>query len=172
MSWLELPWLPVSALLCLLCILAIREIFLSRSFLREDPERGMAVFNLSVLFIAVTGILCGVRFLYEHEQALEVEIPIYAHARYAPEREIFRDGAFSKTWIYVTLDTADAIVDYYNTYTRTGAQKIIIDTSATASPKLLFVSGNKKNIFLTIEKEKSATVLYYSEEGEVRTVSR
>ena len=172
MIWLELPWLPVSLLIFLLCIVAIRELFLSRSFLPGDPERGMAVFNLCVLFIAVAGSLFGVRFLYAHEQILEAEIPVYTHARYAPEREVFRDGVFNKTWIYVSLDTADAIVEHYRMLPQSGVAKIIIDTSKPRTPKLMFQSAHNKNIFLTIETEDNASVLYYSEEGEVRTVSR
>lgn len=171
MIWLQLPWLPVSVLIILLGIVALRELFLSRSFLPGDPERGMALFNLCVLFVSVTGMLYGVHFLYAHEQALEAEIPIYAHARYAPEREVFRDGVFSKTWIYVSLDSADSIVKHYNALSQSGTEKIIIDTSKEGSSKLMFQSVNKKNIFLTIEKEDNISVLYYSEEGEVRTVS-
>lgn len=171
MIWFELPWLPVSVFIFLLCIVALRELFLSRSFLPGDPERGMALFNLCVLFTAISGVLYGVHFLRAHELVLEAEIPVYAHARYAPEREVFRDGVFSKTWIYVSLDSADTIVLDYKALSQGGATKIIIDTSRAGSPKLMFQSANKKNIFLTIEKEDNVSVLYYSEEGEVRTVS-
>ncbi len=172
MIWLELPWLPVSALIFLLCILAIRETFLSRSFIKGDPERGMAVFNLCVLIASIMGILYGVHFLYIHERKLERQIPTYAPARYAPEREVFRDGVFSKTWIYVSGDTPETIVLYYAALTQVGDLSIIVDTSVVGSPKLLFVSAKKKNIFLTIEKEDNKSVLYYGEEGEARTVSR
>ena len=171
MIWLLLPWLPISALLLLLVVVAIREMVLSRSFLRGDPERGMAVFNICVLLVAIIAVSFGVRFLHAHEQVIEARIPIYTHARYAPERELFRDGDFSNTWIYVSDDEADAIVDYYNSLAQAGTIKIIIDSSKKRSPKLLLELGNKKNIFLTIEKEENRSVLYYSEEGEVRTVS-
>lgn len=172
MIWLELPWLPISALLFLLVVVAARETFLSRSFLRGDPERGMAVFNVCVLLLAFIAVVWGARFLRAHEQVIEARIPIYTHARYAPEREIFREGDFNNTWIYVSSDSADAIVDHYNSLARAGNIKIIIDTSKSGSPKLLFELDNKKNIFLTIEKEENRSVLYYSEEGEVRTVSK
>ena len=132
----------------------------------------MAVFNLCVLFIAVVGILFGVRFLYAHEHVLEAEIPVYAHARYAPEREMFREGVLSKTWIYVSLDTSDAIVEHYRMLSQSGVAKIIIDTSKPLTPKLMFQTAQNKNIFLTIENEDNTSVLYYGEVGEVRTVSR
>lgn len=145
---------------------------LSKSFVKGDPERGMAIFNLSVLFVAIAAILLGVRFLQAHEQVLEGEIPVYARARYAPEREVIREGVFSKTWIYVSPDTADTIVKNYQTLMQAGTIAVVIDASIAASPKLLLESKNNNNIFLTIEKEENRSVLYYSEEGEVRTVSR
>ena len=172
MIWLELPWLPGTVLIFLLCIIAMRELFLAISFLPGNPERGMAFFNVCVLVIAVTGILFGVRFLYAHEHVLEARIPVYAHARYAPEREVFREGLFSATWVYVSKDTTDAIVEYYRTLSQGGRVMIIIDTSKPETPKLMFQSAQNKNIFLTIEKEDNKSVLYYGEVGEVRSVSR
>lgn len=169
--WLELPWLPVSALICLLCVVFIREVFLSRSFAHGDPERGMAVFNLCVLFVAIAAMLIGVRFLSAHEQVLKRQIPVYAHARYAPEREVFREGVFNKTWIYISPDQPNAIVKNYQELMQSGAITVIIDASKSGSPKLLLESKNRQNIFLTIEKENNRSVLYYSVEGEVRTVS-
>ncbi len=171
MIWLELPWLPVTALICLLTLVGVRELFLSRSFLPGDPERGMEIFNICMLFIAIVGMLYGVGFLRAHQRAIEAEISVYAHARYAPEREIFRDGVFSKTWIYISFDSADNIVEHYKALSQQSGVSIIIDTSTQGSPKLMFQSVNKKNIFLTIEKEDDKSVLYYSEAGEVRTVS-
>lgn len=169
MIWLSLPWLPVTVLLALLLLLFVREFVLARNYMPGDPERGMSLFNLWVIFFTIVCVVFGTRHLFVHERTFEHMLPPYPHARYAPEREVFHGGAFDSQWIYVSSDELDAIINFYRSTSDKNKIKMITDISATSSPKIMFTDG-KKNIFLTIEREKNTSVLFYSEEGEARSV--
>ena len=169
MIWLHLPWLLLPLLLVFLCMVFVREFFFALSFPVGHPERGMAFFNSSALVIAVILALLGGHFLYLHEHSFEDVFPLYPASRYAPEREVFA-GGLGETWIYVSSSTIREIVNYYHNLATTTDLNIIADTSSTSSPKLLFTTQHRK-IFLTIQSEGDKSVLFYSEAGEMRTVS-
>ncbi len=169
MMFLHLPWVVVSFLLAFFFMLFVREFFVIRGFHKGDPERGLAWFNVCVLFVALALIVVGGHILYRHERLLEDNFHIYPSARYAPEREILTPNRLGNTWIYVTLEPREAIAEYYQTFAKANDYTFIRDESAS-STRLLFTKQDQK-LFLTIKREEEVSVLYYSRDGDITAVT-
>jgi hypothetical protein len=109
----------------------------------------------------------GTYALELHRKRLLSLIPAYPSARYAPERESFSG---SEKWVYVSREQADSIILFYQQESTRVPYTLLIDKSTTTY-RLLF-SRDGKQLFLTITSEGDRRILYYSQDGEVRRVSR
>lgn len=148
-------------------ILAARELVHACRAPSVGPERGMHAFTALMFGCFAAVLLCGAVRLDRHRAILEQNFPVYPSARYAPERESF---AVQREWIYLTHNDAEQVVAFYRaTASRAGYALVVNDATGTA--RLLFARDDRR-IFLTITDEGATRVLYYTQEGDVRIVSR
>ena len=165
MSLFDFPWSVVVVFLVLLSMLLLREVRLTLRLHRSHPERGMAWFNSFVLLALLLGMLCGGAVMLIHVSQLARIVPLYPHARYAPEREL---GSQKNNWILVTPDTNQMIKDYYaQTLPQLGYVVTIDDHNQTM--RMLFQKGATK-LYLTIVPLEDTRVLYYGTAGEMSIV--
>jgi hypothetical protein len=102
------------------------------------------------------------------DAAFAAQFPRYPAGRYAPERELLREGSER---IYVTLDAPAEVLRFYETNAQSGGYKVTRDDDADHSGLLLLERGST-TLFLTATKEEGVTVLYFSDHGEMRTIVR
>lgn len=128
-----------------------------------DGDRGVRWFNVFILFIMVIGVIFLTYRLELHRKQLLLLITEYPSARYAPEREPF--GSVDQ-WIYVSHDTMDAIVLFYQEESvRVGYT--LIPNKGTTTSRFLF-TRDEEQLFLTIEDEGNVRALYYSKDGQAQ----
>lgn len=167
MNILSLPWSLVVVAVALLFVIFLREVLVVMRTSSLNPERAFIIFNCCLLFIFfLSGLYCA-DYLMKRDQEFSYLFPRYPTARYAPEREILREGS---DWIYVTRDEPAQVIAYYkNNAAEQGYATIGED--ATSSTHLMLTRGTR-NIFLTAQKEEHNTVLYFSQHGEVHIYER
>jgi hypothetical protein len=165
MNLFDFPWIAAVILIIFLLVLALREWTEGRVLPIISPERGIAFFHVGVLVVGAILLSYGTSLLYQHAQQLSEYVALYPGARYAPEREAFTDKG---QWVFVTGDSVEKVASSYRTLGERLGYKVVHDHAST-SDRLLFARGGTQ-IFVTIEDEGSARVLYYSEDGSVRLV--
>lgn len=154
--------------LVILLLLSMRELLIAIRIPRGHLERNMAVFNCIILLLFFLAGVYGVRLFVMRDAAFAAVFPRYPNARYAPEREIFREGGER---IYVTGNSPAEVVRYYDTQATSSGYHVTLDDNAEVTGRLIVERGEKR-MFLTVQKEGNTTVLYFSGEGEMKTVTR
>ena len=123
-------------------------------------------FHTIVLCVFALALTYGTMVLYAHAKALAEIIPLYPLARYAPEREAFEEKG---VWVFVSPDSSEKISKYYTALAKQLGYQVTRDHDATRDR--IYFSRAPLHLFLTISDEGGTRVLYYSEAGEVRTIS-
>lgn len=168
MSLLALPWSIMFLPIVILFILFLRELLIAVRIPSLHPEWKMAVFNGILLFFFIIAGLIGIEILRERDRQFTELFPRYPNSRYAPERELFREDS---AHVYVTLDEPATVVSFYNNRAKTGEYRVTLDDRVNQSGRLLLESSGTK-LFLTAIEEQGVTVLYFSPQGEMITITK
>lgn len=163
-----LPWSVVVLPLLVLLILLLREVLITLRIPRYHPEHKMAIFNCLVLSGFFIGGVYGVHLLVLRDADFTARVPRYPSSRYAPERELV-DGTGNR--IYITNDDVRQVVGYYSGAASSSGYSVIRDSNAYVNGKLV-ISKLGSTIFLTAVREGDATILYYSESGQIKKVDQ
>jgi hypothetical protein len=160
-------WFYAALLIAFLLFLLGAECLHALRRATPDFDRGIRWFNVTVLLFLVFGTIYFAYMIELHRKRLDLLITSYPSSRYAPERESF---SVIERWVYMTQDQMPMIVTFYQQEAARAGYTVVTDEGATTS-RLLF-SRQGKQLFLTIENKETKRILYYSEEGDVRIVSR
>ena len=166
MNWFDTPWIVALALIAFLLLLSVREFVFARQIPRHMPDRGIGFFHAVMLCFFAVALAYGTQVLYIHAEALAKIVPLYPLARYAPEREAFEEKGI---WVFISADASSTISQYY----KDTAEQLGYHFSSGDDGKFerIYLSRGTAHIFLTILDEGKVRVLYYSEAGEVRTIT-
>lgn len=163
MNNINVLWIFVGSLSFVLMVLSLRELIILARLPRNHPERGLYWFNTIFLLIATAVTISAGYYLDAERRALEHIIPIPASTHYAIERNKLIHDAM---WVYTSDATEETIREFYHAYANTNHISYLED-EMRMSFKL--PSGN---LFLTLTTEGDTTVLYFSRDGEIRTIIR
>lgn len=166
MSLLELPWIVLVLIPFVFMLLALREVLILLSFPPHHPERKIAVFNAVILVTFCVGGVYGLRILRAQVEHLSALVEIYPSARFAPERELLSK---KNEWVFVTKDQLSQIEQFYQrSASSTGA---FLERDTRGGTERLLLHKGEKNMFITLQRVNDITLIFFSEEGEVRVVS-
>lgn len=163
MNMLELPWSVMLLPLIILAVLLLREILLFFRTPSYHPERKISLFNSALLLSFLLAGAYGIHFLQLRDAQFRRALPAYPGARYAPERELFNQ---QRDRIYVTNDDVSSVVSFYGEGAERGGYRATLDNSSEINGRLMIEKGST-TIFVTMTKEKSVTIIHYSESGKV-----
>lgn len=166
MSMLQIPWIILMFVPIIFALLALREFAILLSFPPLYPERKITVFNALVLCAFCVAGIFGLYALRAHVAHLRTLVEIYPTARFAPERELL---SAHDEWVFVTKDSPNEIEQFYRKSASSTGVRFERDTHASIE-RLLLQKGEQK-IFITLERENQQTLIFFSEEGEMRVVS-
>lgn len=159
-------WILVGVFIFTLFFLLIRELFLVRRIPSGHPSRGLAIFDVCILFLFTVASLIGVLYLWNIEQAAKSYFDVYPTARYALERY---PTSATGDLIFMTSDTTVDIVRYYTQEAKRhgGAFAKTEDGGMTR----LAIGLTNAAQFLTIVDEGDQRALHFSKMGNITTIS-
>ena len=165
MNITTLFWLIVIGLALFFALLAVREMFLLVRIPRGHPERGMYWCNVFILPMFAIGVLFLGHIIDTKRISIEEIIPTPPATQYA----IFRNGLFVETeWVFATQQTTLEVRNFYRQYAKMAHITSIEDERDATRMSFALPSGN---LFLTVREEGGHTLLYFSRDGEIRTVA-
>lgn len=159
-------WVTVILLSGLLAFLSMRELFQLSRLHAAHPDRGSYWFNGCFLILASVGILYGGYYADMGRRTIEALIVVPPSSRYAIERN---SVIHSTTWVYVSGKREDEIRSFYREYARARHITLLEDDHDAVRMSFILPSGL---LFLTLRNEGEKTILYFSRDGEIRTVTR
>ncbi len=158
-------WLVVSGLALLFASLTVREFLMLSRIPRGHPDRGMYWCNLFILPIFTFGVL----FLGHTIDTKRIHIEEIISPPPRTEYAIFRNGLFEgREWVFISLLTTDEIRNFYRSYAHTRGIPFMEDERDAMRMSFALPSGN---LFLTLRTEGAQTVLYFSRDGKIETVT-
>jgi hypothetical protein len=158
---MEQYWIIILAISLVLFVVAIREAVVAYRLPPVAQHRGLYWFNSVALLLLIMGILYGGRYFDHQRDILMAEVMPYPAARYAPERGVLEG---SDTWVFLTRDRWDQVVEYYEGIP---GYRVTKDDGGTMR---ILVEVFSRRIFITGVTEGSTLVLYYSRKGEVHHI--
>lgn len=159
-------WIVVCALAIAFFAASFREALLLTRMHRAHPERGLYWFNVVFLLISTIAVILGGVYLDAGRVSLERLIPPYPGARYAHEQNSVIHG---NTWVYVTTENKEAVRTYYQAYAIGSGLTFVADATEQERFAFLLPSGD---LFMTLSQLNGKTIIYFSREGSINTVSR
>ena len=157
--------LIVGGIALFFALLAVREFLLLIRIPRGHPDRGMYFSNLFILPICAVGVL----FLGHIIDTKRILIEEIISTPPATEYAIFRNGLFEdREWVFVSTETPLAVRDFYRQYARTKQIPFMEDERDAMRMSFALSSGN---LFLTLEVEEIQTVLYFSRDGKIESIT-
>ena len=163
MSNLDTLWVFTGFFFLILVGISIRELLLLLRIPPRHPDRGIYWFNFLFLLVAAGAVLYTGYYIDQSRQTLEQMIAVPPSAHYAIERNRLLHDT---TWVYVTETTEESVRNFYRTSAEANHITFIEDG---ARMSFTLPSGN---IFLTLARENNKTILYFSREGEMKSVIR
>ncbi len=158
-------WSASIALTLLFLFFVFHEYRSMRTIESGHPERGFYWFNVFFFFCTACVALFVGYIIQEDRLQLMAYVPEYPHGRYAVERGKFFDSA---NWVYVSPDDMNAVSAFYQNYARARGWDTILGRGGDVV-RISFILPDG-NFFLTLRREDSQTVLYFSTQGEVRVI--
>lgn len=159
-------WLyGVGVIFALTLIIGVEVYYVWRSR-HFDLHRVPHLFNIFILLLLVFATYYGMQRFEDHRDRFESTSLSYPRASYKAERQSLE---FGDDWVYVTDDTPETVIAFYETQAETSRYNVIVDTT-TSTPRLLF-QRNDTRLFLTIINEEDERVLHYGKEGSVQTIT-
>jgi hypothetical protein len=106
----------------------------------------------------------GMQRFEAHRDRFEATPFSYPRSHYKAERQSLQ---FEDEWVYVTDDTQETVIAFYQAEAQKNQYTVVIDTT-TSTPRLLLEKGGVR-LFLTIINEEDVRVLHYGKDGSVRS---